>query len=417
MIPVLILTLTFAVGDTLKLDLSKAVDMALQGNLDHRVQALSNTSSKLGFADRVTSYLPEPTLQATYSEYETQYGGPIPWKGYLVDLSVTQTIFSFQKLTSLWGGKMDLDRGNALLQEARNSLSYEVENLYLSVLKESNTLEIQTSALKRAEENFRLIGAKGRLGQASKLDVLNAQVTLNQSKLALANAKKNARITKRLFLNVLGIHSYREVVLEPPASQTALSDLPPLQTLLSRASEQRPSLVALQKRVTSANTDFLGQLFAFLPAVSYEWSWQYVGEQFPSPDKFGDEALRGSGISAGLSFNPLSYPLAVQKTKTTLDMARAEHEKEKLIVAKQVEEAYFTYATAEENLDLARLTLDAAKEGGELARAQYRLGLLKPLELFDAETRLLNAEADYLSAVYDVHLYRSALRFAVGGGF
>jgi len=417
MIPILVLTLTFAVGDTLKLDLKGAVDLALQGNLDYRVQALSNTSSKLGFADRVTSYLPEPTLQATYSEYETQYGGLIPWKGYLVDLSVTQTIFSFQKLASLWGGKMDLDRGNALLQEAKNALSYEVENLYLSVLRESNTLEMQMNALKRAEENFRLIGAKGRLGQASKLDVLNAQVTLNQSKLALANAKKNTRITRRLFLNILGIHSYREVVLEPPAAQVALSDLPPLQILLSRAFEQRPSLVALQKRVTSANTDFLGELFAFLPAVSYEWSWQYTGEEFPSPARFGDEALKGSGISAGLRFNPISYPLRVQKKKTALDMARAELGKQKLIVARQVEEAYLTRATAKDNLELARLTLDAAKEGGELARAQYRLGLLKPLELFDAETRLLNAEADYLSAVYDVYLSRSALRFAVGGGF
>lgn len=417
MIPILVLTLAFTVSDTLKLDLSGAIDIAVRGNLDYRVQALINTSSKLDFAGRVTSYLPEPTLRATYSEYETQYGGLIPWKGYLVDLSVTQTIFSFQKLASLWGGKMDLDRGHALLQEAKNYLSYEVENLYLSVLKESNTLEIQTSALKRAEENFRLIGAKGRLGQASKLDVLNAQVTFNQSKLALANAKKNARITERLFLNILGIHSYPELVLEPPVEQATLSDLPPLQTLLSEAFKQRPSLMALQKRVASASTDFLGQLFAFVPTVSYEWSWEYTGEEFPSPDKFGDRALKGSGISAGISFNPISYPLSVQKTKTALDMARAEHEKEKLIVAKQVEEAYLTHTTARDNLELARLTLDAAKEGEELARAQYRLGLLKPLGLFDAETRLLNVEADYLSAVYDVHLSRSALRYAVGGGF
>jgi outer membrane protein TolC len=45
------------------------------------------------------------------------------------------------------------------------------------------------------------------------------------------------------------------------------------------------------------------------------------------------------------------------------------------------------------------------------------VGLIKPLELFDSETRLLNAEADYLAAVYDLQLARSGLKFAVGGGF
>lgn len=417
MIPLLILTLAFAAGDTLKLDLTKAVDMAFSNNLDYKVQSLSHTSSKLDFTGALTSWMPEPSLQATYSEYATQYSALTTWKGYSVDLSITQRILDVQKLASLWGSKSGLDRSGAALEEAKNLLAYDVERLYLNVLRESRALEIQASALRRAEENLRLIYAKERLGQASRLDVLNAQVTLNQSKLGLTNATKELKIAKRLLLNILGIPSAREIVLKPLPATEVHPELPPLDDLVSKALEQRPSLRSLGRRVTGAKTDFVEHVVAFLPTISYRWSWEYVGEEFPSPGKFGDEALKGSGISAGVSFNPVSYPLSVQRAKTSLDMANAELMKEKLIVVKQVEEAYLTYATAEENLDLARLTLDAAREGEGLARAQYRLGLIKSVELFDAETRLLNAEADYISAVFDMHLVMSGLRFAVGGGF
>ncbi len=417
MIPVLLLALTCAVGDTLKIDLEGAVDMALRNNLDYRAQGLLNTSSRLNFYDRVVSCLPEPVLQASYSEYETRYGGITPWEGYVVDFSVTQPIFNFQRFASVWGGKADLDGSNATLEEARNSLSYEVEALYLSVLKGSKTLDMQASALKRAEENLRLIETKQRLGQASKLDVLNARVASNQSKLALLNAEKTFRITERLFLNILGITDTRELLLEPPGPPEPEVRLPPLDTLLTRAFRQRPSLRSLQYQVREASTGFVEQILTFLPSISFKWSWQYQGEDLPGFGQFRDEALKGSGLTAGLTFSPVSYPLEVKRAKTSLESARTELRRQRLLVAKDVEEAYLTYGTGVENLELARLTLNAAREGEELARAQYRLGLIKPLELFDAETRLLNAEADHLSALYDLHLAESGLRFAVGGEF
>lgn len=416
MIPVLVLALIFSAGDTLKLSLDEAIDIAVSRNLDYRVQSLSHTNAKLGFADRASSYLPQPLLQGSYSEYETQYSQGLPWKGYYVDLSISQPIVDLQRLSSIWAGKAELDGSGAALEEARNSLSYDVENLYYGVLKETKALAIKESALKRAEENQRLIEAKERLGQASRLDMLNARVTFNQSRLALVNAQKNLKIAERLFLNVLGIPATREIYLEPPSESETSAELPSLESLLAEAHRQRPVIKSLSKKVNSANIDFVGQVISILPNLSYKWSWVYQGEEFPSPGRFRDEALEGSGLSAGLSVNPISYVLGIQRRRTALDIANAELAGEKLLVTRQVEESYLTYTSAKENLELARLTLEAAKEGQELARAQYTLGLIKPLELFDSETRLHNAEADYLAAVYDLQLARSGLRFAVGGG-
>lgn len=417
MLPVLLLALAVGMGDTLQINLQGAIDLAIRNNLDYKVQALSRTTSRLDFYDRVTSCLPEPLLQASYSEYETRFGGITPWEGYLIDFSVTQPIFNFQRFASVWGGKADLDGSSAALEEAKNSLVYQVEGLYLGVLKSAKTLTMQESALRRAEENLRLIETRMRLGQASKLDVLNAQVSLNQSKLARANAHKSLKVANRLFLNVLGISTDRELLLEPPAQPDPSSELPPLDVLIDRALEQRPSIRSLQYQVREANTGFFQQVLSVLPTVSFKWSWQYQGEDLPSLGEFRDEALEGSGLTAGLSFNPVSYPLEVTKMKTSLDRAKTELRRERLLVAKEVEEAYLTYGTGVENLELAHLTLDAATEGEQLAKAQYRLGLIKPLELFDAETRLLNAEADYVSALYDLHLARSGLRYATGAEF
>jgi outer membrane protein TolC len=417
MIPFLLVFVVFSAGDTLRLTLDDAIHMAVRQNMDYRIQSLSHTNAKIGFANRASDYLPQPLLQGSYSEYETQYSQGIPWKGYYVDLSVSQSIIDLQKLASIWGGKMDLDGSSAALEEARNSLSYDVENLFLMVLKETKNLGIKESALKRALENMRLIEAKERLGQASRLDLLNAKVAHNQSMLSLKAAQKNLKIAKRLFLNVLGMPTSRELLLESPPEPQPEEELPDLDVLFEDAYRMRPALKSNSKKVASANTDYLGQLLSVVPSLSYTWSWVYQGEEFPGPGRFRDEALRGSGLTAGLTFNPISYVLGVQRSRTALDIAKTELERERLIVRKQVEEAYFTYTSASENLELARVTLDAAGEGQELARAQYSVGLIKPLELFDSETRLLNAEADYLAAVYDLQLARSGLKFAVGGGF
>ncbi len=417
MIPFLLVIAVFSAGDTLRLTLDDAVQMAVRQNMDYRIQSLSHTNAKLGFADRVSDYLPQPVLQGTYSEYETQYSQGIPWKGYYVDLSLSQSIIDLRKLASIWGGKMDLDGSGAALEEARNSLSYDVENLFLMVLKETKNLEIKESALKRALENMRLIEAKERLGQASRLDLLNASVAHNQSMLSLVAAQKNLKIAKRLFLNVLGLPTSRELTLEPPPVPAQREELPALDALIEDAHRQRPALRSDSKKVASANTDYLGQLLSFAPNLSYRWSWVYQGEEFPGPGRFQDEALKGSGLSAGLTFNPISYVLGVQRSKTALDIAKTELARRRLLVRKQVEEAYLTYTSASDNLELARVTLEAAGEGEQLARVQYSLGLIKPLELFDSETRLRNAEADYLAALYDLQLARSGLKFAVGGGF
>lgn len=60
------------------------------------------------------------------------------------------------------------------------------------------------------------------------------------------------------------------------------------------------------------------------------------------------------------------------------------------------------------------MLLKQAKEALELAKARYELGGISSLQLFDAESRYLEAELSWVSALYDYLIAKEKLNSAVG---
>lgn len=405
----------FLLSNTLTIDLEQAKQIAIENNPAYGIEELNYRYYKLGLYDELSSNILNPSIGVTYSDVTYEQWPYTSLEGYNFSFSLNQTVFDIQELASIIQSKSSVNSAGASLEEAKNALYYQVEAQYLAVLKAEKLLQMRQNAIKRVEENMRLVSKRQELGQASKLDILNALVSLNRAKLNLSSAGKDYQIAKRLILNILGIWHQTEILLEPVETDNDF-ELPDLDTLITISLEERPTIKAAREEMKNSNIGFWGSMLSFVPQVSFRWLWNYSSEDFP--DNFStirDEAVKSSGWSASAGINLFTYPFEVSKMKTIMDMTKLNLLNKRLSVVEDVKEAWLDCMTVYENLNLAQSLYDAAKEGDDLAKLQYELGLISTLELFQSENDLLDAEVTYVSAQYDCKLAKAKIKYVVGG--
>jgi outer membrane protein TolC len=85
-----------------------------------------------------------------------------------------------------------------------------------------------------------------------------------------------------------------------------------------------------------------------------------------------------------------------------------------LAVQTEVSQAFLTLQTVFRTIGLQDTNRAAAREQLQLATERYRVGSGTFFELLDAQVAGLQAESDYVNAIYDYHKARAALEAAVG---
>jgi len=85
-----------------------------------------------------------------------------------------------------------------------------------------------------------------------------------------------------------------------------------------------------------------------------------------------------------------------------------------LEVRTEVSQAFLTLQTTYRAVSIQDTSRAAAREQLQLATERYRVGSGTFFELLDAQVAQLNAEFDYVSAIYDYHKAVAALEAAVG---
>ncbi|MDZ7779548.1 MAG: TolC family protein [Gemmatimonadota bacterium] len=98
---------------------------------------------------------------------------------------------------------------------------------------------------------------------------------------------------------------------------------------------------------------------------------------------------------------------SLQQAETETEFATDQARSEVRTLVERAEEAYLR-ATGQ------RLAVRQAREGFEIASAQYREGIGSQLELTDAEVALRQSEFNYAEAVYDYLVARAELDQATG---
>jgi outer membrane protein len=172
------------------------------------------------------------------------------------------------------------------------ALRAEIVTQYLTTLQATAQVAVARQQVTRNVDFLTLAQARYKVGQATLLDVRQAEVAKGQSDVALLRAVQAENEAKLDLLRRMGV--------EPPfaVDQLALSDSFPvtepsfqLDSLLRLADDGNPSLRSLRARRTAASFGVRSAKSEFLPTLSARAGWSGFTQQFTSDQFLIDQTL------------------------------------------------------------------------------------------------------------------------------
>lgn len=292
---------------------------------------------------------------------------------------------------------------SAGVEEATLNLVAEVKVAFYQLLLAQRDADLSAQNLVMVKEVFRTVTARVAAGDATKFDLLKANVEVQKATKDVARAQ-SAVLTARVALNTrtagaLG-HSFAvQGDFEPLRQEIRL------ESLTERALEEHPTLRRLSRLVDQADQTWLYEKESRIPTVSVQG--QYHREA-------GDESLTG-GLSVPI---PIWYRRQGEIQTALAGKHRLQAERDRM--QNELIQALTQHAqearTAKDQIDVFEQgLLKQAEETLRIARISFQQGAASLLEVLDAQRVNRQTLLEYAQARTDLSVALARLERASGG--
>ncbi len=310
---------------------------------------------------------------------------------------------------------LDLGGRAAGVEEARQSLlaadwthNAMVQNVVLSVQSAyydylAAKAEVEAAHVTLTQTQTALDAAKRRhdAGLATIADVLQAQTTVSQAKLAQDSAEGSVMVMRGSLATAMGLPANLPVDVGGLPAELPLGIVEKgVDTLIEIARERRPDLAASRALAEKAAVHVKSVRSDGLPTLSLGAD---VNRTYYDPHPF---ASYRDNWSAGLFLNiPLFTGFAtsynVEKAKRETDAALAQTASLDQQVVLQVWTSYYALRTAAERVKTSKDLLASAEQSERVQLGRYKEGVGTILDLLSAQLSLASARAQEIRARSD----------------
>ena len=269
----------------------------------------------------------------------------------------------------------------------------------IALLTEDNvniqeSLNISKNRLKRASYGF-------EYGQNTKLQVLNAEVDVNNDSIRYINAKRFLANSKRNLNLLLGRDIAEDFTVDTQVSFTSIFEL---QSLFEKAKSQNIEMQKINKNIELSNFDIKISQSTLYPTLRLSSSYNYNKSDNDATFNYAEQLNKGLNAGLNLSWNVFDGDASRTRIKNSKIFAEnLQVQKEQLDnelkrnVANNLEtfnNALFVLKSEEKNVETNRRNFSRTEE-------QYKLGQITSIEFRQAQVNLLNAQSNLNQAKYD----------------
>jgi NodT family efflux transporter outer membrane factor (OMF) lipoprotein len=403
--------------------------------LNHlQVQALhTNPSLKLAQARlaaaqanaQVTQSASGPQLAAqlalTHQLYTANGMIPPPLAGAQSDSGTVQLVASWEldffgkNQAALQAALGNSRAAQADAQAAQVLLTSQVAQAYFALVGLNEQHSVASRLLATREETRKLIQERFAAGMDTPLDVRQAEGSLPQARLQLAQLEEQIALTRNTLAALIG-EPNKPLALTLPV-QAAIKQVPLSNTINANLLGQRADIAAARWRVQAADSSVDNSKAQFYPDINLS---AFAGFSSIEVAKLLQSGSQQWGVGPALSL-PLfdSGRLRAKLSGKTAERDSAvESYNAALIsavhdVADQLASAF---AIARQQTEQAQ-SAQAAQDAWQIAQERYRAGLLNALQALRAETAVLEQRRQTIDLNTRSLQNQVALARALGGGF
>ncbi len=441
------------------MSIEECVDYALKHNPNLAVATQHIKAAESGIGQQKASFAPRLTARVNYNHLANS-GTRVAnthTDSIGFNAGISQLIWDFGKTTA----RINMAKYDT--QSAQFDYDYDVLNVvynvkmnYYNVLRSLANLDIYEQNVRINTLNYERTKAMFDEGLKSKIDVVNAEVNLADSKIQLVDAQ-NSLATNALALKnsmyysdsknfiVQNTENFGFLKADYKKKMQSLEDVKPSgfnfkknedglimlssgiehndiiqdyelapykltrQEAVDKALENRPDLKSNRMLAKVQEESLKAIKRSYAPELTADLTWGYTKNEstYTSPLQVG--ASMGLG-----SINPVGIHYQIKEGEAYLDIANHNINLAKSDIYWEVQENYINMRQLERKIPLMSQKVKASLENFELADGRYSVGLNNYVELQDALANYNNAQLSFVQAVFEYNVARETLRKSMG---
>jgi outer membrane protein len=404
------------------ISLAEAVKLAQQYSPTTVTARNAERNSEQGVRTAKAQFLPSLTLGAQGSQRGgTQIVGGVPLPISGLPWSYNRTISGNMVLFD--GGKnwygyrsaeANLTRDDAGEVAARFSVALNVKIQYFAVLAARESESAARRQLDQAQQQLKVSSAKMAAGAATRADSLTAAIQVANARLQILTAQNNL-LNANAFLTRLIASPVQVTAVEADTAEMAHLDID--ETALDQMVIEGPAVKQSVASLAAAHASHRSATTPYLPTLTLTGSYGQV----PVASQNFNFGSGTSTISNQLSFQ-LSYTLfdrlnreaALVSARISEDNAEVALRDARLGAKQSITSFVSNYRTAQEQIQLQLLTIQAAEEAIRVVQQRYNLGTAQLLDVLSAQTTLDNARAGLISARLSARTAKANIEALIG---
>ena len=275
---------------------------------------------------------------------------------------------------------------------------------YFEIARFSENKENLKEALSISKQ--RLLRAKYQYeyGQSTRLELLNAEVDVNNDSITLINANQQLSNVKRGLNVILGIKKEVNYVVDTEVEFVEMMNFDDLQ---QKTIANNSTLKQNEKNIAISEFNIKINKANYLPSLGLNTSYGWNKSENPSTSFLA--ASTSNGLNAGLSlswslFDGGSTKTNVANAKIALENQQVLLEQQKLSINNELRNTWENYknqlfiiTAQEKNVVTTQNNFDRTKE-------RYKLGQVTSIEFRQAQINFINSKTAYNNAKFDAKL-------------
>ncbi len=328
-------------------------------------------------------------------------------------VSASQNVFALAAIDAYEALKLNASRVEIETEAARQDLIVRVAEAYINVLRAQNARDSAETQLTAVERQFEQTEQRYEVGMVTVTDVMDAQATLDETRVALIDARSQYDIALQNLSVLTG---------EVPDEVLALGSRLPIDTpveggqqrWIDYALRNHPDILAAMKGLESGERELQARRNNRLPTVRANVSLNYND---PLSDGFDTEDRFGSSVSLSVSV-PLytggATSAEIVSTGIQNNIAEQQLELAKRNIAVQVGNLYRQVRTDAQNIAAQEQVVKSRESALQATEVGYEVGTRNIVEVLNAQQAVFTARQAYANARYDYVVDRLKLKQAAG---
>jgi len=275
-------------------------------------------------------------------------------------------------IVTLRNAELNLKKARHAFEEKKRQLALEeITSRYFEVLKYEEKMQIEQISVGQSRENLEIVKNKFSLGDASELDVMQAEVSLSQAQLDLTKAENDLTLARINLNYVLGLDLDLSVKLTDTFSLETLEIT--LQDSIQKALKNRYELIEAR------------------------------------------DSLEFAKLKLSLKQNQYTSEIEQKKAEIEFEKEKANLEQLMRMIPVEITGSFFDLKEKETTAWISKKQAEEKEESYRIAQAQFKAGLITTADLLDSQIELTQANINALEALFGGNLARRQFIKALAG--